>query len=123
MTLASGQTHRGVKSSKTQKRSSTFKMGQDLVHLERFLFFGRYSLRNWFQYYIAKCCEILQDFEIVTILSEKTPVEKLTEGQPKKRRLDVRGSSIINVTRSVFERTGVHVRLYFSGEGRQCFIC
>ena len=92
MTLASGQRPRGVKSSKTQTRSPTCKFGQPLVHFERFCWFGICSLRNLFQKCLAKCCEVLQDFEIVIFLSEKTPSGKLTVGLPKRKWFGVRGS-------------------------------
>ena len=90
MTLASGQRPRGVKSSKTQTRSAIFKLGKPLVYLERFCWFGRYSLRNLFQKCLAKCSEVLQDF--VLFLSEKTPGGKLTVGLPKRKWVGVRGS-------------------------------
>ena len=92
MTLASGQRPQGVKSSKTQKRSSTFKFGQPLVHFERFCWFGIYSLRNLFQKCSAKCCEVLQNFQVVIFLSEKTAGRKLTVGLPKIKWFGVRGS-------------------------------
>ena len=95
MTLASGQKPRGVKSSKTQTRSPTCKFGQFLVHFERFCWFGIYSLRNLFLKCSAKCCEVLQDSEIVTFLSEKTPGGKLTVGLPKRKGFGVRGSGSI----------------------------
>ena len=92
ITFARGQRPRGVKSSKIQTKSWTFKFWFTLCHLERFCGLGRYSLINRFQKCWARICDVFQDLVTATLLWEKTPEGRLIEGLPKRKWFGVKGS-------------------------------
>ena len=92
ITFARGQRHRGVKSSKIQTKSYSFWFWFTLCHLEPFWWLGRYSLIYRFQKSWARNCDVFEELVKATLLWEKTPEGRLTEGLPKRKRFGVKGS-------------------------------